>query len=526
MRECPVCFKCYNDDLLHCPQDHKALSDPLPWPLIIDGKYQLNALIGRGGMSSVYRANQMELARAVAIKLLLPNKPTTDASAPERFRREALASASIDHPNVVTIYDFGTLPSGAGYIVMKLLKGNSLSREIRLYRQLPFERIFNIMFQICSAIEVAHRQGIVHCDLKPDNIILEESEDGEQVQILDFGIAKILKRDELPAQVTQADTVLGTPMYMSPEQCESRELDFRTDIYSLGIILYEMLTGSPPFQGDHSNVIAQQHLFKPVPTVTKLRSQVKPKLEHALFTALAKPRDNRFQSASAFMEALREAAQEMVSAGLIEADALPQLAPKRRRITQTLQNLLPYEDTPTAQVNPIDRDNPAAVYDTLRVAIDTPPPQKNLDTIIPPTVPLENERQMVMVIDDEMANQMILEEIVQRLDCDTMVADNGQMALSLLQTRLPDLIISDILMPVMDGFQFYEEIRKDKRFEDIPFIFLTARLDHGKKLEALSKGVEDYWTKPFDVAEIVLRLQRILSRLKRFKKLEQRSSQY
>jgi serine/threonine protein kinase len=509
MKECPLCHTCYEDSVGYCPQDGQELSKPYPWPLTLNDKYRLDALIGRGGMSAVYRAIQLELAREVAIKFLLPDS-SEESAAYERFRREALTSALIDHPNVVTIYDYGTLPNGVGYLVMKLLRGHTLTREIRTTQQLPFDRVFNIVFQICSAIETAHRLGVIHCDLKPDNIILEETEDGEKAQILDFGIAKIVK--DSSTRLTAGGVVFGTPTYMSPEQCESRDLDFRSDIYSLGLIIYEMLTGVAPFRGSNSTIIAKQHLNKlPLPP-SILRPAIKPKLEQVILKALAKNREDRQQSASELTQSLWEAAKELVSAGLLDATAIPQM--RRPRHTQKIPNVLAIwadEDSPT-RIVAVPEDS--AKMTNAALSLDTSDLEK-----LKNTAPDANSVQTVLVVEDELPIQMLLEEVITRLGCQVLVANNGRQALGVLETKTPDLIISDVMMPIMNGYQFYAELRKHLQWAEIPLIFLTARTGHDEKLAALEKGVEDFWTKPFDITEISLRLQRILRRIKHLQEL-------
>ncbi|MBL8195657.1 MAG: protein kinase [Blastocatellia bacterium] len=514
MKECPTCRTCYEDELLCCPKDSQDLSNSLPWPLVIDNKYRLNSLISRGGMSAVYHATQIELARSVAIKILLPTM-MVDQSAPKRLRREALASSRIDHPNVVTVYDYGTLPCNAGYLVMKLLKGNSLSRELRLQKVFSFERILNITFQICSAIELAHQLGVVHCDLKPENIILEDS---DFVQILDFGIAKL---SEQLVGITLSGIILGTPLYMSPEQFESREVDFRTDIYSIGIMLYEMLTGQVPFNGGTPSAIARQHLLKPVPSLKELRSDITPKLEKCVLTSLAKSCEMRQQSASQLIDELKDAAQELAFLGKLDLDTLPQISRKTQKFklrTFVDENIL---ETPTLwqKTNP-----PINVTESFSqkkteegIALNT---EQWQDRLLETSENTSLHDHTVLIVDDELGILLLLQEIVENMGCHTMTAKDGRIALNLIKQTRPDLIISDIMMPDIDGYKLYDILQADPELSKIPLIFLTARTQRQDKLQALAKGVEDYWTKPFDVTEVELRLKHILKRISRIKLLE------
>ncbi|MEW6730882.1 MAG: serine/threonine-protein kinase [Acidobacteriota bacterium] len=527
MKECPFCSSCYEDEVLHCPRDKQALPTTLPWPLIINDKYRIDALIGRGGMSSVYRATQLELARSVAIKILLPEL-LTDTAGPERMRREALASARIDHPNVVTIYDYGTLTSGAGYLVMKLLRGHALSKEIRLYGLLSFERVFNIMLQICSAIDTAHRMGVVHCDLKPDNIILEETDSGDTVQILDFGIAKLRESNKQPSRHSGQLTtgvIFGTPLYMSPEQSESREIDFRTDIYSLGVILYEMLTGRVPFTGNSSAEVARLHLNQPAPPPSALRPEINPKLDQVVLTALAKRRSQRQQSAVVLLEELKAAALELSGMGRLDIEAIPPFA--RIRGTgrlHTFPKMAETEEQPTLRIEPIN--TPTGMEATgARLGKTTgdmanPGPESWTTTPSETREPERLDNKVVLIVDDEPSIVLLLKTMLEQLGCQILTADNGRKALLLLEQTLPDLIISDIMMPDMDGYQFYEALQREPTWSMIPFVFLTARTQQQEKVLALVNGVEDYWTKPFDIQEIRLRVRRILQRLHLLKRLE------
>src|SRR5262249_14988836 len=213
---------------------------------VLAGRYRIERLISRGGMGAVFEATQLGLDRSVAIKVLLPAL-SRDEKIQERFRREARSAASLRHPNIIQIYDYGISDYGP-YIVMEFVRGRGL-RELMRKGSMPIERSVELMRQICSAIATAHIAGIIHRDLKPDNILIEEQADGSlSAKVLDFGIAKMRE-----AQIEEADTnltganLIGSPAYMSPEQCQGAQLDTRSDIYSLGIMLYEMLTGVTPF---------------------------------------------------------------------------------------------------------------------------------------------------------------------------------------------------------------------------------------------------------------------------------------
>ncbi|MBK6316295.1 MAG: protein kinase [Blastocatellia bacterium] len=263
MRHCLLCSRQYADAMQYCPHDGTAL--PPPDNLvgkILDGKYRIEALHGSGGMGAVYRATQVNLERTVALKVVRGDF-LKDAIVTERFKREALAVARLKHPHIVTVYDFGIVQDGGAYLVMEFLEGRTLRIEIQNRSKLPVGPAVDIMRQICSAVHAAHTEGIIHRDLKPDNIFLESTRDGSVlVKILDFGVAKLRQNTAdlaRSADLTMSGMMLGTPIYMSPEQCQGEPFDARSDIYSLGCVFYEMVAGRPPFLGNSPSALIIKH---------------------------------------------------------------------------------------------------------------------------------------------------------------------------------------------------------------------------------------------------------------------------
>lgn len=284
--------------------------------LILDSKYELLERLGQGGMGAVYRARRLHIGDEVAVKLL-SRELVREHNAIERFRREARSAAMIRHPNVVSIHDFGDASAGNSaetYIVMELIKGESLRQLITREGRLHPERAISLMRDICAGVGLAHRQGLLHRDLKPDNVIVSPSatsETRENVKVVDFGLAKI--REENVSPLTQTGMVLGTIYYMSPEQCRGEQLDARADVYSLGAMLYEMLSGAPPFQSSSITGLIFKHLNE-LPAPFKPELQIPPALAHVCFRALAKNPEERQADATALSSELREAMSPQTAA--------------------------------------------------------------------------------------------------------------------------------------------------------------------------------------------------------------------
>jgi serine/threonine protein kinase len=238
---------------------------------VLDGKYRLEEKIGKGGYGVVYQATQLTLQRAVAIKIFRPLNNTEDQENFNRFQIEGLSACKVNHPNAVSILDSGISSEGIVYLVMELLDGHSLARELDLVSTLPVKRCLEILIPTCQALAEAHRVGIIHRDIKPDNIFLHKVPQGEIVKIVDFGIAKFLdyKSQEMAlTTITEQGTVIGTPIYMSPERLSNTAYDGRADIYSMGVIFYQMLSGKVPFEIGQGGIfsLAMKHLSEhPIP---------------------------------------------------------------------------------------------------------------------------------------------------------------------------------------------------------------------------------------------------------------------
>ena len=262
---------------------------------VLGGRYRLIELLGSGGMATIYRATDTGLGRDVALKLLRPEY-LRDPDFSARFRQEAQSAASLSHPNVVTVYDYGEDPSGP-YIVMELIDGEDLATILRRSGTLPPRQVARIGAGVARALAAAHARGLVHRDVKPGNVLI--GKDG-QVKVVDFGIARAISE----AQVTLPGTTLGSVHYFSPEQARGEPATAASDIYSLGIVLYEMLVGSRPWEGDSAASVALARLSGPIPDPMLVRPSVPPDLSAIVRRALAlEPRD-RWPSASVMADAL------------------------------------------------------------------------------------------------------------------------------------------------------------------------------------------------------------------------------
>ena len=254
---------------------------------VVADRYELEELVGTGGMSSVYRARDRLLERRVAIKVLHEHY-SRDEDYVERFRREARSAAKLSHPNIVTVIDRGEA-DGRQFIVFEYVDGENLKQLVGSKGRLPVREALELGIQIGRALAFAHTQGLVHRDVKPQNVLLA----GGDAKVTDFGIARSL---DMQVGLTQTGTVLGTSEYISPEQATGRQVDARTDIYSLGAVLYELLAGQPPYSGDSFVSVAMRHVNDPVPSITHARPDVPLRVDAALRRALAKDPDDRFET--------------------------------------------------------------------------------------------------------------------------------------------------------------------------------------------------------------------------------------
>lgn len=281
----------------------------IPSGTLIDGKYRIEGLLGSGGMGAVYAATQEMIGRKVAVKLL-HRRLASDEYQVRRFQKEAQIAGALGHDNICEVTDFGEMENGAPYLVMPLLNGVTLADLLREGAPLPLARTSDILCQTLSALEATHREKIVHRDLKPDNIFVGTLGDREDfVKLLDFGISKVLDQ-KVVSELTQTGTVIGTPFYMAPEQASgAKDFDHRIDIYAVGVILFQTLTGQRPYDGESYNEIMAKILNRPFPSPTSLQPDIPKEIEAVIVKAMAKDPAERFESAGIMRRALQLAAE-------------------------------------------------------------------------------------------------------------------------------------------------------------------------------------------------------------------------
>ncbi len=301
LKECPLCGDCYHARTAVCSKDGATLLVLMPVEKLIDERYMLIRRIGSGGMGAVYEGWDTRLGREVAIKIVVGNQ-FRDRDVSRRFEREAMACAKLNHPNIVSVFDYGTLGQQGAYLVMEHVKGVTLRNEMKARGRIPPQEAADWFDQVAEGMKAAHSYGVVHRDLKPENVLLDKNRKPKPLaKVLDFGLAKASFLEwSNPNSLTAPGMAVGTVGYMSPEQISGDEADHRSDIFSLGVMVYESLTGSLPFKGESVREMMFSALWDPVPI--KAEGQAGTKLARALEKCLAKNRHSRYQ----FMQEVQE----------------------------------------------------------------------------------------------------------------------------------------------------------------------------------------------------------------------------
>jgi len=359
IKRCPTCGQRFSREAAFCPFDgvklEESVFDPSGDPLVgqvVDSRYEVLGVLGEGGMGRVYEVRHTTLERTFAMKVLRRELAREDDLA-ERFIREAKATASVKHPNVVQITDFGRLPDGLPYFVMELLVGQTLAEIIKAGGPMAAARAVRILRKVAGAVGAAHEAGVVHRDLKPENVFLVDGGrsaggSGSDVRVVDFGAAKIVGS----SRMTRSGVVFGTPHYMSPEQASGQSVDHRSDIYALGVIMYEMFAGRVPFEADTYMGVLTQHMFvQPErPSHVSERARDMGALEDIALRCLAKKPEDRFGSMGALVDAIDDVIRAQ-SGPALDAGAS---SPPRASAAALPLDAAAAEDSPT-----IDEARPA-----------------------------------------------------------------------------------------------------------------------------------------------------------------------
>jgi eukaryotic-like serine/threonine-protein kinase len=280
----------------------------------LDNKYVLESVLAEGGMAILYRAHHKQMDREVCIKVI-HGALAANPSAIERFQRECLLAAKLNHPNIVYVFDVGFIRENEPYLVMELIKGESLAQKVARQGRASFSVASKIMTQICLGLEEAHNVGIIHRDLKTDNILLQNNfQRPDWVKIVDFGISHLSQHSK---RLTRAGKVLGTPEYMAPEQFRDKPLDTRLDIYALGVLLFEVLTGKPPYESESPEVLMMKHLMEEPPPLMDIRkdSPAVESFDAVIRKAMKKEPNDRYQTAAELRIAVEGAYRELFAAG-------------------------------------------------------------------------------------------------------------------------------------------------------------------------------------------------------------------
>ncbi|MGI8494979.1 MAG: protein kinase domain-containing protein [Pyrinomonadaceae bacterium] len=338
MKECPKCELCFSDEVQVCPYDGTAVRQTMPGPPLLAGRYLLEKRLGRGAMGQVYLAKDQNLGtRHVAVKTvrqdLLNSDDLQEGEAIARFEREARSAASIIHPNVVGVTDFGKTSDGVFFLVMEYVEGETLHRLLRREGTLTIKRAVNLLKQIAEGVEAAHEAGILHRDLKPANIFITKKRataDDGFVKVGDFGLAKIVNQTVTDISSDNAPAsrgIIGTPEYMAPEQMQPElGIDVRADVYAIGTIAYLMLGGRTPFTGDMMQLVMQKIMHSPPPLST-LRSDIPPEVERAIMHSLEREAQNRPATVAEWILELDRAAQSLTPDDPLAKSRLVIMAP-------------------------------------------------------------------------------------------------------------------------------------------------------------------------------------------------------
>jgi CheY-like chemotaxis protein len=457
-------------------------------------RYRWLETVGRGGMGIVFKAQDLDLEEIVAIKVLSPDWETDDQQLLQRFKREINLNRKIKHPNVARIHDFG-MSGDFPYITMEYVPGKDLRTIIQVEGSLPQARAISILRQIALGSEAAHRLGIIHRDLKSQNVMVEDS---GAVAILDFGLA----RGKMTEQLTLDSVMVGTPHYMSPEQALGRPTDARSDVYSIGVMAYECLTGHVPYDGESPLVIAMKHVSEPPPEDLRKLTNVAPEFIAIIYKALAKDPAARFASAAdleadlAMLPPFREGGAAAQPAGEVPEPTPPDV---------------PAAPVPSPGVPPPAVTHVSAILDLAGM----PTPVRPLTAVSAsamPTPPVMKDRPpVILLVDGDARSRKTLSDLLGRHGCRTLEARDGPEALDRILKDTVDLLLMDVQLPGMDGFDVTRVIKAQPQTAGLPVVLTSARLDRSHFAFAIQSGATDVIGKPLLSEAVVGRIWHILT---------------
>lgn len=495
MKYCGACERYYSGENATCPKDNASLENFEVKNLAgktLDGKYTISNLLGVGGMGAVFRAQHAFIGNEVALKIILPEM-IKDNSIVERFLREARAAATIDHPNAIRVTDFGRV-GDLLYLVMEFIKGKSMSDLLKERKRLTPTETAEILKQVAAALDVAHSHGIVHRDLKPDNIMIKDRDKNTgnltmyNVKVVDFGIAKV-KSGEGESGLTQVGTIIGTANYMSPEQCQGSPVDHSSDIYSLGVIAYESLTGQVPFTAESPMQVIVKHILQAPAPPSSIVPNISSAVEQVVLRAMAKHPSQRYASAGEFARALQEAVEKGGGAPEITnaATVVGQMAP--------VINMAPPAQ-PQAQ--------------TVIGAIQAP---TNAQTVVGAAPGVTGGIPKVLLVISSKAIAMLYKLQIQQAGFQVIDILDSLEASSTVLVERPNIVVVDINMPKLSGTELCTMIRTKPsmaQVANVPVLLFSSSSEEELKEKVASCQANSYIHKSWS-------MDRVVSELSKFK---------